>query len=337
AFVAAAQRWGVGSGASHLVSGHDSEHHALEEELAAFVGRPRALLFSTGYMANLAVASVLAGRGDHVIEDRLNHASLLDAGLASGARFARYAHGDVAALRRKLQRVGPAGQALVMTDGVFSMDGDIAPLREIAAACGESDASLLVDDAHGFGVLGATGAGSVEEAGLTVADVPILMCTLGKAIGTFGAFVAGSEALIESLLQRARTYVYTTALPPAVAAATREALRVLRDEPERRQRVRAHAARFQAGVRALGLQAMPSTTPIQPLLAGDEAAAVAASDALFDSGIWVPAIRPPTVPAGTSRLRFTFSASHTDAQIDQLLDALRMLQQRGTLMTGASA
>jgi 8-amino-7-oxononanoate synthase len=336
AFVAAAQRWGVGSGASHLVSGHDSEHQALEEELAAFVRRPRALLFSTGYMANLAVASVLVGRGDHVIEDRLNHASLLDAGLASGARFARYAHGDVAALRRKLQRAG-GGQALVMTDGVFSMDGDVAPLREIAAACREADASLLVDDAHGFGVLGATGAGSVEEAGLTVADVPILMCTLGKAIGTFGAFVAGSEVLIESLLQRARTYIYTTALPPAVAAATREALRVLRDEPERRERVRAHAARFQAGVRALGLQAMPSSTPIQPLLAGDEAAAVAASDALFDLSVWVPAIRPPTVPAGTSRLRFTFSASHTDAQIDQLLDALRMLQQRGTLMTGASA
>ncbi|MDH5228079.1 MAG: 8-amino-7-oxononanoate synthase [Gammaproteobacteria bacterium] len=337
AFVAAAQRWGVGSGASHLVSGHDSEHHALEEELAAFVRRPRALLFSTGYMANLAVAAVLVGRGDFVLEDRLNHASLLDAGLASGARFARYAHGDVAALRSKLQRVGPTGQALVMTDGVFSMDGDSAPLREIAAICGEADASLLVDDAHGFGVLGTTGAGSVEEAGLTVADVPILMCTLGKAIGTFGAFVAGSEVLIESLLQRSRTYIYTTALPPAVAAATREALRVLRDEPERRERVRAHAARFQAGVRALGLQAMPSNTPIQPLLAGDEAAAVAASDALFDSGIWVPAIRPPTVPAGTSRLRFTFSASHTDAQIDQLLDALRMLQQRGTLMTGASA
>jgi 8-amino-7-oxononanoate synthase len=313
------------------------EHHALEEELAAFVRRPRALLFSTGYMANLAVASVLVARGDLVLEDRLNHASLLDAGLASGARFARYAHGDVAALRRKLQRAGPAGQTLVMTDGVFSMDGDVAPLREIAAACREADASLLVDDAHGFGVLGASGAGAVEEAGLTENDVPILMCTLGKAIGTFGAFVAGSDVLVESLLQRARTYIYTTALPPAVAAATRKALRVLRDEPERRERVRAHAARFQAGVRALGLQVMPSSTPIQPLLAGDEAAAVAASDALFDSGLWVPAIRPPTVPAGTSRLRFTFSASHTDAQIDQLLDALRMLQQRGTLPTGAKA
>jgi 8-amino-7-oxononanoate synthase len=334
AFVAAAQRWGVGSGASHLVSGHDGEHHALEEELATFVGRPRALLFSTGYMANLAVAAVLVGRGDHVFEDRLNHASLLDAGLASGARFARYTHGDVTALRNKLQRVRSDGHALVMTDGVFSMDGDVAPLRAIADACREAGASLLIDDAHGFGVLGATGAGSVEDAGLAASDVPILMCTLGKAIGTFGAFVAGSEVLIESLLQRARTYIYTTALPPAVAAATREALRVLRDEPERRERVLAHAARFQAGVRALGLQAMPSRTPIQPLLAGDEAAAVAASAALFEMGIWVPAIRPPTVPAGTSRLRFTFSAAHTDAHVEQLLDALRVLQQRGTLVAG---
>jgi 8-amino-7-oxononanoate synthase len=337
AFVDAAQRWGVGSGASHLVSGHDREHHALEDELAAFVSRPRALLFSTGYMANLAVASVLVGRGDLVLEDRLNHASLLDAGLASGARFARYAHADVAALRSKLQRASATGQTLVMTDGVFSMDGDVGPLREIAAACREADAALLVDDAHGLGVLGATGAGSVEDAGLTVADVPVLMCTLGKAIGTFGAFVAGSEVLVESLLQRARTYIYTTALPPAVAAATREALRVLRDEPKRRERVLAHAARFQAGVRALGLRAMPSRTPIQPLLVGDENSAVAASDALFDQGFWVPAIRPPTVPAGTSRLRFTFSASHTDAHVDQLLDALRVLQQRGTLMAGAHA
>ena len=336
AFVAAARQWGVGSGASHLVSGHDGEHHALEEELAAFVGRPRALLFSTGYMANLAVAAVLAGRGDHVIEDRLNHASLLDAGLASGARFARYAHCDVDALRRKLQRAGGAGNALVMTDGVFSMDGDVAPLRGIAAVCREADASLLVDDAHGFGVLGATGAGSVEDAGLTAADVPILMCTLGKAIGTFGAFVAGTEVVIESLLQRARTYIYTTALPPAVAAATRAALHVLHDEPDRRERVLAHAARFRAGVQALGLRAMPSFTPIQPLLVGDETAALAASDALFAMGFWVPAIRPPTVPAGTSRLRLTFSAAHSTVQVDQLLDALRTLQARG-VFTGAHA
>jgi 8-amino-7-oxononanoate synthase len=335
AFITAARRWGVGSGASHLVSGHDAEHHALEEELAQFVGRPRALLFSTGYMANLAVAGVLAGRGDHVLEDRLNHASLLDAGLASGARFTRYAHGDVAALQRKLQRAGRAAQTLVMTDGVFSMDGDVAPLREIAAVCREADAALLVDDAHGFGVLGATGAGSVEEAGLGVDDVPVLMGTLGKAVGTFGAFVAGSPVLVESLLQRARTYIYTTALPPAVAAATRAALRVMHDEPWRRSRVLEHAAQFRAGLAELGLPSLPSRTPIQPLLIGAEAAAVAASNALFEQGFWVPAIRPPTVPVGSSRLRCTFSAAHTPTQVEQLLEALRSLRARGVFEPAA--
>jgi 8-amino-7-oxononanoate synthase len=337
AFCEAARRWGVGSGASHLVSGHDAEHHALEEELAHFVARPRALLFSTGYMANLAVASVLVGRGDHVLEDRLNHASLLDAGLASSARFSRYAHGDVTALRMRLASTGATARTLVMTDGVFSMDGDIAPLGEIATACRETESPLLVDDAHGFGVLGATGAGAIEEAGLGVDDVPILMCTLGKAVGTFGAFVAGSPALIESLLQRARTYIYTTALPPAVAAATRESLHVMRDEPWRRSRVLEHAARFRAGLADLGLRSLPSRTPIQPLLIGDAAAAVAASNALFEQGFWVPAIRPPTVPAGTSRLRFTFSASHTAAQVGQLLAALQALCASGVLKSAASA
>src|SRR5512137_1608857 len=336
AFCATARRWGVGSGASHLVSGHDGEHHALEEELAQFVARPRALLFSTGYMANLAAASVLAGRGDHVLEDRLNHASLLDAGLASGARFSRFKHGDVAALRMKLSRIGATGRTLVMTDGVFSMDGDIAPLRDVAAACRESAAQLLVDDAHGFGVLGATGAGAVEEAGLGLDDVGILMCTLGKSVGTFGAFVAGSSVLIESLLQRARTYIYTTALPPAVAAATRESLRVMRDEPWRRSRVLEHAARFRAGLADMGLQSLPSRTPIQPVLVGDEEAAVAASAALFERGFWVPAIRPPTVPAGTSRLRFTFSASHSPAHVEQLLATLQTLSRSGVLAPAAA-
>jgi 8-amino-7-oxononanoate synthase len=337
AFCEAARRWGVGSGASHLVSGHDAEHHALEAELAGFVARPRALLFSTGYMANLAVASVLAGRGDHVLEDRLNHASALDAGLASGARFARYAHGDVAALRSKLAAIGATARTLVLTDGVFSMDGDIAPLRDIAAASQETGAQLLVDDAHGFGVLGTSGAGAVEEAGLGIDDVPVLMCTLGKAVGTFGAFVAASPVLIESLLQRARTYIYTTALPPAVAAATRESLRVMRDEPWRRSRVLEHAARFRAGLAELGLRSLPSRTPIQPLLIGDEAAAVAASNALFELGFWVPAIRPPTVPVGTSRLRCTFSASHTAAQVEQLLTALQALCASGVLRPAAAA
>ena len=337
AFCAAARTWGVGSGASHLVSGHDAEHAALEEELAQFVARPRALLFSTGYMANLAVASILVGRGDHVFEDRLNHASLLDAGLASGARFARFQHLDVAALQARLLRLDGQARKLVMSDGVFSMDGDVAPLRELADTCRIAGAQLLVDDAHGFGVLGATGAGSVQEARLGLDEVPILMCTLGKAAGTFGAFVAGSETLIEALLQRARTYIYTTALPPAVAAATRASLHVMRDEPWRRARTLEHAGRFRDGVAALGLRAMPSRTPIQPVLVGAEAAAVAVSDALFELGFWVPAIRPPTVPAGTSRLRFTFSAAHTAEHVDRLLDALAALRRRGSFPDAESA
>lgn len=330
AFVEAARRWGVGSGASHLVSGHTLEHHALEDELAQFVGRPRAVLFSTGYMANLAVVRALARRGDSVLEDRLNHASLIDAGLASGARFRRYAHSDVAALRTRLTRAGSA-RTLVATDGVFSMDGDVAPLRELAAACREHGAALFVDDAHGFGVLGDGGRGSVERAGLALDDVPALVCTLGKAVGTFGAFVSGSEALVESLVQSAREYIYTTALPPAVAAATRTALRVIAAEPGRRARVISLARAFDAEAKRLGLSLTASDSPIRPVLLGSESAALEASRALLDAGLFVPAIRPPTVPAGTSRLRVTFSAAHADADVDRLLDALAALRRRGLL------
>jgi 8-amino-7-oxononanoate synthase len=324
AFIDAAREWGVGSGASHLVSGHCREHHALEEELAEFALRPRALLFSTGYMANLAVVTALLGQGDRVFEDRLNHASLLDAGLASGARFARYPHTDVDALGIRLERAG-AGRTMVVTDGVFSMDGDIAPLRELAAACRKNGAWLFVDDAHGLGVLGDTGRGSVEAAGLGTDDVPILMGTLGKAFGTSGAFVAGSGELVETLLQQARTYIYTTALPPAMAAAARAALHVAQQEPWRRQQVLAHVAHFRREATGLGLQLLDSCTPIQPVVLGSEAAAVAASDALRAQGLWVPAIRPPTVPAGTSRLRITFSAAHETADVDRLLEALGRL------------
>jgi len=334
AFLAAAREWGVGSGASHLVSGHCREHHALEEELAAFVGRPRALLFSTGYMANLAVVTTLLGRRDRVYEDRLNHASLLDAGLASGARFVRYPHADAAALARRLGRTA-AGRALVVTDGVFSMDGDVAPLRQLAAVCRAHAAWLFVDDAHGLGVLGATGRGSVEAAGLGTDDVPVLMGTLGKAFGTFGAFVAGDDDLIETLLQRARTYVYTTALPPAVAAATRAALHVMQDEPWRREKVLGHVARFRAGASSLGLRLLGSATPIQPVVLGSEASAVAASEALRAQGFWIPAIRPPTVPAGSSRLRITFSAAHEASDVERLLEALASLPATAAEARGA--
>jgi len=324
AFTDAAREWGVSSGASHLVSGHCREHHALEEELADFTGRVRALLFSTGYMANLAVVTSLLGRGDRVFMDRLNHASLLDAGLASGARFARYPHADAAALAARLAE-GGEGRAMVVTDGVFSMDGDVAPLGPLAAACRAQGAWLFVDDAHGLGVLGETGRGSLEAAGLGAEDVPILMGTLGKALGTFGAFVAGSAALVETLLQTGRTYMYTTALPPAVAAATRASLRVLQDEPSRRVRVLEHVAHFRREAGRLGLRLMDSRTPIQPVVLGSEAAALAASESLRAQGLWVPAIRPPTVPAGSSRLRITFSAAHEAADVDRLLDALAAL------------
>lgn len=333
----ATRTWGVGSGASHLISGHTAEHHALEEELADFVGRPRALLFSTGYMANLAIGATFAGRGDCVFEDRLNHASLLDAGLASGARFSRYAHADAAALGTRLARRPAGTHALVLSDGVFSMDGVVAPLGELAEACSKAGADLCIDDAHGFGVLGPNGAGCVAEAGLGTDAVPLLMCTLGKAAGTSGAFVAGPAACIENLLQRGRTYIYTTALPPAVAAGTRASLRVMREEPWRRQRVQQHAQRFRAGASLLGLQLMPSRTPIQPIVVGSAAAAIAASSALFEQGLWVPAIRPPTVPKGSSRLRCTFSAAHGEEDVDRLLDALAALVQRNVFDQASGA
>jgi len=321
AFARAARELGTGSGASHLVSGHHPAHHALEEALADFTGRERALLFSTGYMANLGLAGALAGRGDTVIEDRLNHASLLDAGLLSGARFTRFPHADVDALSRRLSR-GGTGRTLVLTDGVFSMDGDLAPLPAMAAACRAHGALLAVDDAHGLGVLGPGGGGTVEHLGLGPADVPLLVGTLGKAFGCFGAFVAGGHDWIELLLQRARTYLYTTALPPAVAVATRAAVDLARAEPWRRERLHALVLRFRGRAVAAGLPLAASSTPIQPVLLGDPAAAVAASEALLRRGFLVAAIRPPTVPRGSSRLRVTLSAIHEDADVDDLVDAL---------------
>ena len=314
------QVYGVGSGAAHLVTGHSQAHHALEEELAAFTGRPRALLFSSGYMANLGIASALVGRGDRVLEDRLNHASLLDAGLLSGARFSRYAHAEVAALKREL--TVSTGRTLVLTDGVFSMDGDIAPLRELAQAADAAGAFLAVDDAHGFGVVGEGGRGCLEHHGLGLAEVPVFMGTLGKACGSFGAFVAGSEALVESLIQCARTYIYTTASPPAMAEASRAALRIIQQEPERRTHLGKLIARFRVGAKQLNLKLMESETPIQPLLVGDSAEALVLSQRLRERGIIAAAIRPPTVPAGTARLRITLTAAHTFPQVDRLLEAL---------------
>lgn len=316
----AAAQYGVGSGASHLVCGHSAPHHELEEALAEFTGRPRALLFSSGYMANTGVLTTLLRKGDHIFEDRLNHASLLDGGLHSGARFRRFPHNDVGALTDKV--ASAQGARLVVVDGIFSMDGDAAPLAELSALCANNNAWLMVDDAHGFGVLGEHGAGSVEDAGLGVGEVPILMATLGKALGTAGAFVAGDELLIESLVQQSRNYIYTTALPPAVAAATLESLLLLREESWRRQHLKELIARFRRGAQQLGLPIMASTSAIQPLLVGDPLLAVKMSERLRESGILISAIRPPTVPVGTSRLRITLSAAHSQAQVDQLLEQL---------------
>lgn len=321
AFKRGIAQWGVGGGASHLVCGHTAAHHALEEELAAFTGRERALLFSTGYMANLGVIAALVGRGDSVLEDRLNHASLIDGGLLSGARFLRYGHADVAALQAKLNGCA-AGRKLVVCDGVFSMDGDLPPLPELAQAARAAGAWLMVDDAHGLGVLGANGGGVLAHYGLGQDDAPILVGTLGKAFGASGAFVAGCEELIETLIQQARTYIYTTSLPPAVAEATRAGLAVAQAEGWRRERLQMLVQRFRTGAASLSLQLTPSATPIQPIVVGLNETAVAASAKLAELGLWVTAIRPPTVPVGSARLRITFSADHEDAHVDRLLDAL---------------
>lgn len=319
-FRRAAAEFGVGSGASHLVCGHSAPHHELEEALADFTGRERALLFSSGYMANTGILTSVLQRGDYVFEDRLNHASLLDGGLHSGARFQRFPHNDVGALQAKLEAA--EGPRLVVVDGVFSMDGDTAPLAELAGLCTAHDAWLMVDDAHGFGVLGERGVGSTEAAGLAPSAVPVLMATLGKALGTAGAFVAGSALLIEGLIQQARNYIYTTALPPAVAAAALESLSLVKEEAWRRHHLATLIHRFRQGAEQLGLSLLPSASAIQPLLVGDAARAVALSERLRASGLLIGAIRPPTVPAGTSRLRITLSAAHSEAQIDHLLDQL---------------
>jgi len=321
AFAQAATELGSGSGASHLVTGHSRQHQALEEDLAAFLGRERALLYSTGYMANLGVIAALTGREDRVLQDRLNHASLIDAALLSRAELIRYPHADAAVVEARLADA-TRGRAVLATDGVFSMDGDLAPLTELAQIARRRDAWLMVDDAHGLGVVGARGRGSLEASGVDAGAVPILIGTLGKAFGTAGAFVAGSRDLIELLLQTSRTFIYTTALPAAVAAATRVALGIVAAADEERGRVRAHVELFRREAAQLGLALLPSTTPIQPIVIGSSQRALAMSEALWNRGLWVSAIRPPTVPEGTARLRVTLAANHTTAHVLQLIEAL---------------
>ncbi|UCV18161.1 8-amino-7-oxononanoate synthase [Ferribacterium limneticum] len=322
-----ALQWGAGSGASHLVSGHLAPHEALEKEIAAFTGFPRALTFSTGYLANLAVTPTLAGRGDAVFADKLNHASLIDAmqqAKANGAEVHRYAHNDVAALE-KLLAASTAATKVIVTDAVFSMDGDLAPLPLIFALAERYDAWLVIDDAHGFGVLGREGKGSLAHFNLPASPRILLMGTLGKAAGVGGAFVAGSETAIEYLLQKGRSYIFTTAQPPAIACALSKSLQLIENGDALRANLMARISQLRDGLAGLPLKLLPSLTAIQPLIVGENDAAVALAKALWERGLWVPAIRPPTVPKGTARLRISVSAAHTEADINQLVTALKEL------------
>ncbi|HMY48932.1 MAG TPA: 8-amino-7-oxononanoate synthase [Rhodocyclaceae bacterium] len=321
---AGAARWGVGSGAAHLVSGHTAAHDALEARLAAFTGFDAALCFTTGYMANIGVMPALVGRGDAVFADRLNHASLVDGALLSRADLQRYPHGDVDALARQLT-ASSAPRKLIVSDGVFSMDGDIAPLPRLLELAETHKAWLLVDDAHGFGVLGPQGRGSLAHFGLRSPRL-IYMGTLGKAAGVAGAFVAARADVIDWLLNKARSYIFTTGAPPLLADTLLAAVDLIEQGDARRAHLSALIQRLRNGLTLRRWHLMPSTTPIQPLVIGDNHEALAVARALDEAGLWVPAIRPPTVPKGSARLRITLSAGHTIEHVDHLVTTLRRLE-----------
>ena len=321
------ERWGVGSGASHLICGHTAAHTELEEAVAAFAGRPRALVFGSGYAANMGTINALLTVGDHVFEDRLNHASLLDGGWISRADFHWYAHRDTSDLSSQLEGVAASPtRKLIVSDGTFSMDGDQCRLDDLVALAKRHHAWLHIDDAHGMGVYGSGGVGLVDPARYGTGDVAVLVGTFGKAFGTAGAFVAGEDALIETLVQRARNYVFTTAMPSALAVATHASLALAQSEEWRREHLRALVARLRAGLGVAGFSPAESTSPIQPLVVGDPARALRLSRGLEERGFLVGAIRPPTVPEGTSRLRVTLSAAHREDDVDRLLDALHALR-----------
>jgi 8-amino-7-oxononanoate synthase len=328
AFKSAVDQWGTGSGSAHLINGHSRIHHECEEQLARLTGRDRALLFSTGYMANIAVATTLVGRRDFIFEDKLNHASLIDAARLSRATSLRYRHSDLDHLEYQLERSDETGRKLIMTDGVFSMDGDQAPLKEMTRLANKYEAWTMVDDAHGFGVLGDSGGGLIDSLSLNQNQVPVMMATLGKAVGTAGAFVAGSEALIESLIQSARPYIFTTAMPPAVAAATLCSLKLLETESWRRERLKSLISHFKNRINDLGIRLPDSDTAIQPIIIGDNQVCNNLSAQLYDRGFLITAIRPPTVPINTARLRVTLSAEHSLDDIDGLIDNLQDLLKK---------
>ncbi len=317
----ATQNMGVGSGASHLITGHHDSHAALEEELAEFIGCEKALLFSTGYMANLGVVSALATRNSSIYADKLNHASLNDAALLSRAKLNRYAHQATDQLNKNIS-VDESSSKFILTDGVFSMDGTIAPVKTLQSIAHTHNATLIIDDAHGIGVLGKQGKGCTEDL-LSTND--ILIGTLGKAFGTFGAFVAGKQESIEWMIQKAHSYIYTTALPPAIAEATRASLQLIKDEAWRREHLQALIQYFQDRCKQVGISVSASNTPIQPIIFGSSKTTLKISKNLLAAGILVPAIRPPTVPNNTARLRISFSAEHSIKQVDQLIIALEQL------------
>lgn len=325
AFISAADKEGVGSAAAHLLTGHSHYHQQLEQALAEFTGQQSALLFSSGYQANLGVIDGLMTRGDVIIQDKFNHASLLDGGRLSAADQLRYQHSDMSALSMRLQQSEQAKQRLIVSDGVFSMDGDIAPLPELITLAKQYNAAVMIDDAHGFGVLGEHGRGSIEHCNIKATDMPIVMATFGKALGTAGAFVAADEVVIETLIQHARTYIYTTAQPAAIAAATLASLQLVEQQSWRREKLQTLIAQFRAGMGELGLPLMDSSSPIQPVLIGDDQQAISIGKSLEEQGLLVGVIRPPTVATGSARLRITLSANHTKQHVTQLLDALESI------------
>ncbi len=316
-----AAREGVGAGASHLISGHHAAHEALERDVAEWLGYPRGLLFGSGFIANLAVQQALLEDGDVCVQDRLNHASLLDATRLAGCKLRRYPHLDPEGALRQLKQA-PEGAAMLATDGVFSMDGDVAPLRALSLVARMQQALFYVDDAHGVGLRGPEGRGSVAEARMGVTDVPLQLVTLGKALGGYGAVVVGEESLIQHLAETARPYIFTTALPAAQAAATRVAVRQARRDHWRREKLQGLIDRFRTAAQRKGLQLMASESPIQPVLCGSDSTAMALSTALESAGYLIPAIRPPTVPEGKARLRVTLSALHSPQEVDALVDVL---------------
>jgi glycine C-acetyltransferase len=318
----AMHRVGFGSGGSRLVCGNFDEHRLLEEDLARMKKTEAALVFSSGYMANAGIISALVGRDDVVFSDRLNHASIVDGIVLSRAELKRYPHNDVGALEELLAKATGARRRLIVTDTVFSMDGDVAPLKEIALLAKKYGAWFMVDEAHAFGVLGPTGCGLIEELGLET-DVDIQMGTLSKAAGSFGAYAAGPRELIDHLVNTARSFIFTTGLPPAIAAASRAALTIMREEPGRRERVLRSAQRLRTGLRQFGFDTLQSVTPIIPVAIGEATRAVEFSKQLLERGVFVQAIRPPTVPQGTARLRVTVTAAHTDDDIARCLEVFK--------------